>query len=212
MADLTTIQQLRQGSRGPALVGVQVVMMCLALISVTLRFVARRMSAAGFWWDDWTILAALVCVHLHEATMTPANESSQIPSLAINVVNILGETLVKSRENRHTDMTLAVRLGLGKHIWEVEDRGKSYLKTLLVTELVYTTALALNKLSVLLMYKRLFGIERRFLRTCYIIMGAVLAWWIGVEVATLVRKPSRYSSSLRFTDRADYFFIVLVPV
>lgn len=31
-----------------------------AIIAVTLRFTARYVSRAGFWWDDYTILAALV--------------------------------------------------------------------------------------------------------------------------------------------------------
>ena len=31
-------------------------------IAVTLRFICRRMMKAHLWWDDWTILAALVSV------------------------------------------------------------------------------------------------------------------------------------------------------
>lgn len=31
-----------------------------AVIAVTLRFTARHVSRAGFWWDDYTILVALV--------------------------------------------------------------------------------------------------------------------------------------------------------
>lgn len=37
---------------------------CAAVVLVTLaviaRLVARRMSAASFWWDDWTIVLAVV--------------------------------------------------------------------------------------------------------------------------------------------------------
>ena len=32
----------------------------LAFIAVMLRFTARRLSKAGFWYDDWTIIPALV--------------------------------------------------------------------------------------------------------------------------------------------------------
>lgn len=51
---------LPTGDRGPAINAVQVLMIVLATSSVVLRFIARRMTAAGLWWDDWVILAALV--------------------------------------------------------------------------------------------------------------------------------------------------------
>ncbi|KAI1322481.1 hypothetical protein F5Y16DRAFT_39997 [Xylariaceae sp. FL0255] len=35
------------------------ILTCLAIVSVALRFI-QRMRAAGLWWDDWTILGALV--------------------------------------------------------------------------------------------------------------------------------------------------------
>lgn len=37
-----------------------VVSVVLATVAVALRLLARRLSAAPFWWDDWTILASLV--------------------------------------------------------------------------------------------------------------------------------------------------------
>lgn len=48
------------GDRGPTIVAVQIVMIVTATLAVALRFIARRISGAGFWWDDWMILAALV--------------------------------------------------------------------------------------------------------------------------------------------------------
>ena len=32
----------------------------LALITVCLRFIARRLSNAGFWYDDWLLVPATV--------------------------------------------------------------------------------------------------------------------------------------------------------
>ena len=40
----------------------------LAIIACILRFVARRISKAGFWYDDWLIVPALV-VTLHGPIM-----------------------------------------------------------------------------------------------------------------------------------------------
>lgn len=34
----------------------------LALVSVCLRFIARRLSKAGFWYDDWLIVPATVSI------------------------------------------------------------------------------------------------------------------------------------------------------
>ena len=31
-----------------------------ATIAVILRFIARKISPASFWWDDWTIIISLV--------------------------------------------------------------------------------------------------------------------------------------------------------
>lgn len=39
-----------------------IVSVVLASIAVTLRMIARKMSGVGYWWDDYTILAALVGV------------------------------------------------------------------------------------------------------------------------------------------------------
>lgn len=37
-----------------------VVSVALATIAVAARLLARRLSAAPYWWDDWTIIASLV--------------------------------------------------------------------------------------------------------------------------------------------------------
>lgn len=77
--------------------------------------------------------------------------------------------------------------GLGQHIWNVKDHGQTYLQSLFALEVLYTTALALNKLGVLLMYQRLFGIERRLTIAVKVVAATVVAWWFGVEVVTLVQ-------------------------
>lgn len=80
-----------------------------------------------------------------------------------------------------------MQTGLGQHIWNVKDHGQAYLQSLFALEVLYTTALALNKLGVLLMYQRLFGIERKLTIAVKIVAAIVVAWWFGVEVVTLVQ-------------------------
>lgn len=34
----------------------------LSTFFVILRFISRKVAGAGFWWDDWAIIPALVCL------------------------------------------------------------------------------------------------------------------------------------------------------
>ena len=47
-------------NEGPRIIAVAAVLITISTIAVILRFVSRLVSQAGFWWDDWMILAALV--------------------------------------------------------------------------------------------------------------------------------------------------------
>jgi hypothetical protein len=46
-------------NNSPKIIGVSIFLMVLATTFVVLRFVARHLSKAGLWWDDWLILAAM---------------------------------------------------------------------------------------------------------------------------------------------------------
>lgn len=47
-------------SQQTEIVGSIVATWVFAVICVALRFFARRISRAGFWWDDWLMIPALV--------------------------------------------------------------------------------------------------------------------------------------------------------
>ena len=47
-------------SQVPRLLGVNIATFCLAVIAIILRFTARRLTHAVFWWDDWLMLPAIV--------------------------------------------------------------------------------------------------------------------------------------------------------
>ena len=51
----------------PRIIATSAVLITLSTIAVLLRFVARYLSKAGLWWDDWTILMALVCYCLENS-------------------------------------------------------------------------------------------------------------------------------------------------
>ena len=44
----------------PRIVATSVVLIILTIIAVGLRILSRWVSQAGMWWDDWTIVAAMV--------------------------------------------------------------------------------------------------------------------------------------------------------
>ena len=44
----------------PRIIAVSIVLIVITAVIVTLRFISRWVSKAGMWWDDWTILAAMV--------------------------------------------------------------------------------------------------------------------------------------------------------
>ena len=46
--------------RGSTIVGTCVALIVFSTLAVALRFLSRRLSKAGFWYDDWLALAALV--------------------------------------------------------------------------------------------------------------------------------------------------------
>ncbi|KAI9708258.1 MAG: hypothetical protein M1820_004212 [Bogoriella megaspora] len=46
-------------SHVPTIIGVNVMFLALSIIAVAARFYARRMTGAGFWWDDWACLITM---------------------------------------------------------------------------------------------------------------------------------------------------------
>ena len=49
-----------QQSRTREIYGATITLTIIATAAVILRFISRKISTASFWWDDWTILIALV--------------------------------------------------------------------------------------------------------------------------------------------------------
>ena len=47
-------------SQQPSIYAATFISWGLAVIAVVLRFTARKISKANFWWDDWLMIVALV--------------------------------------------------------------------------------------------------------------------------------------------------------
>ena len=48
------------GDRGPDILGAIISTYCISIVAIGLRTIARRVSKAGFWIDDWLIFAGTV--------------------------------------------------------------------------------------------------------------------------------------------------------
>ena len=60
MADTASYPSLSSNEQG-RIKGSIAAVWSLAIITVVLRFSSRRLSKAGFWYDDWLLLPAIVC-------------------------------------------------------------------------------------------------------------------------------------------------------
>ncbi|KAJ3578711.1 hypothetical protein NPX13_g1852 [Xylaria arbuscula] len=80
----------------------------------------------------------------------------------------------------------AILYGLGKHAQVVPLPSIApYLMYTYLSELYYAIDVTLIKLSILTLYLRLFNVNPYFKRSCYFMMGFVLAWGIAVLFTTI---------------------------
>ena len=47
-------------------IGADAFLIAISTLALSLRFLSRKLSNAGFWWDDWLALAAWVCSQAHD--------------------------------------------------------------------------------------------------------------------------------------------------
>ncbi|KAL9600847.1 MAG: hypothetical protein Q9219_002889 [cf. Caloplaca sp. 3 TL-2023] len=156
----------QQDDKAPMMYAVFSVFLVLPLIAVILRLLARRVSHVSLWWDDWLILVAAVIVilnfvFLHESV------SSALPKPVL--------WLTKS--------SLALENNAGKH------GPTPHLETFLIytyaNEIVYASIVTCIKSSVLCLYLRLFGVNRRFATIVKGFLIVVFAWGIATLLTSI---------------------------
>ena len=82
------------------LVGVCTVLLVLATTAVAMRFVARRLSALPFWWDDMAILLSLAVSYLCSAlTFVDAENGvgrhfETVPQSSVDLLFKVGSTIL----------------------------------------------------------------------------------------------------------------------
>ncbi|KAI4202283.1 MAG: hypothetical protein LQ350_002667 [Teloschistes chrysophthalmus] len=126
-----------------------IVSVALATLFVGLRLYARRISAAPYWWDDYTIIAALV-------VQWGMGISRWIP-------------LAEYYYGHHT-------IYVGPH------RLEEFRKAFVGIQTLYFLNATLTKISLLLLYHRIFGVVKRFRLALWLGAFLVVAWWIATTI------------------------------
>ena len=142
-------------TQAPRIIATSIVLMIISAIAVALRFIARHLSEAGLWWDDWTILGAMVLTW--------------------------GECI---------SMIIGTNHGFGQHSASQADfatrisNAQLWFKNFYAYETIYTVAIFLAKMSILLFYSRIFK-ERKFLIALRTTFALVIGWFVAVEIVVL---------------------------
>lgn len=79
----------------------------------------------------------------------------------------------------------------GFHIWDIQKDNFDFVYTRVkIATIIYLASIMFAKLSILLLYKRLFGIHRSFRYLCYALMGIVVSYCTAVILANVFQcKP-----------------------
>ncbi|KAK8043980.1 hypothetical protein PG993_004004 [Apiospora rasikravindrae] len=133
-------------------------MAALAIVFVGARFYMRRSKKADLKWDDWMILASLL--------LMIATDILAICAITANPDGPEHATVPTSTEDYTPADVLYTKL--------------DYASTILYFSITSTT-----KLSILLLYNRIFSVNVLFRRLVRILMAVVVGFWIGTTVANL---------------------------
>ncbi|PVH86400.1 hypothetical protein DL98DRAFT_567785 [Cadophora sp. DSE1049] len=143
-------------NRSGGLIATTAALFAMAFLAITLRLISRACASSTIGIDDWIIILALVRIKLVDeqislagADITSSYPSHRLPSRFL----VRGSAIVV----RNWLIVLVANEGFGKHIWDLADGGLLHiLRSLYIAESFYVITLAATKISVLLLYLRIF--------------------------------------------------------
>ncbi|KAI1877510.1 hypothetical protein JX265_003518 [Neoarthrinium moseri] len=145
---------------------VGIVLGVLAIISVAARFYVRHSKKAGFKWDDWLILLSIVDMIVTDAVAVYA--------VSFNPTGPETATIATDTQ-------------------DYDEADQLYTKLTWSLTVVYYFTASSTKLSILLMYHRIFSIDRALRRQIWALSIIVACYWIGCTVANLTNCiPMKY--------------------
>ncbi|KAI0184477.1 integral membrane protein [Xylaria flabelliformis] len=137
--------------------GVGAAIAVVAIITVVLRFYVRYYKHAGFKWDDWLILASLIFVIVTDILVVYANS-----------INPNGAEVASTPGAEYSPADVV------------------YTKFSFVATVLYFAITTTTKLSILLLFNRLFSVDDSFRRQIVILSIAVLGYGIGSTIANFL--------------------------
>lgn len=200
----------------PTIVSVNVLVGTLAGIAVILRVLARRIRNLPLKSDDMTIIAALVSIMESLPAIHLNFDIRQPFSWSICACNIVGMLSVKGfshlclmtefwitsfdirawKTHRHPKLCRHYPWSTGKIAslplrFIPNQRGS---KTFFASQLLWAVAIPIIKISILLLYTRIFGVLSYFRYTAYILGVFSVLWGIMVVfVVSLTCRPLKYT-------------------
>ena len=102
MAENAAMANLPTDNRAPVIIGVVSFLLTLTTVFVGMRLYIRHRMTNSLWWDDWTMLLALVGV-FYDRWTSPWRRSDRLFKLLTVITGV--------------DMCIMVRTGMGFHIW-----------------------------------------------------------------------------------------------
>ncbi|KAI0907487.1 hypothetical protein F4823DRAFT_602886 [Ustulina deusta] len=159
---MPTVQQANDRN---GIIVMTVLFTILIITAVSLRFYSRHITRAGYGWDDWTALAALLF------------------TLALNGI-FLGAT-IEGAITGHSPVVDG---------WPVttplEIVAQKYKYAFQTTEKI---VFGLIKISILLLWDRLFGSSKHFRTLCWVMIGITVAWTLAFFFTTVFQCGTRWS-------------------
>jgi hypothetical protein len=153
--------------QGPLVDGITALLTVIACAAVALRFWARRIAKAGYWWDDWFALAAVVVVLGSNTTRFLRTTPT---------ASILSNFMFKLTE-------VVVRYGLGKDTSDINPADLTPLfQAMYADMLTYSAGVALIKLAAVLLYARIFP-NREFQWMLWAMAVFIICWLVAFEFA-----------------------------
>ncbi|KAI0382500.1 hypothetical protein F5Y04DRAFT_252806 [Hypomontagnella monticulosa] len=135
------------------------VLAALSIAFVGMRFYTRRLKKADLRWDDWLILASLIIM------------------LGVDILAICAETGHPSGAQAATE---------ANDTSEYTPEDVRYTQLNYFALVFYFSITATTKLSVILMYRRLFFVSDSFRRQTILLGLLVIGFWIGCTIANLL--------------------------
>ncbi|VUC25641.1 unnamed protein product [Clonostachys rosea] len=138
----------------------------LGIAAVAIRFYARHMTNNKIGWDDWCILISTIAVIGGDVLVIVAN--SMYPNSA--------------EAASHNDPS-----------YEYTEDDIHYTKLSFGATSIYFTTVSATKLSILLMYNRIFSISNSFRRQILFLILLTVAFWISTTVSNCLNcVPLKY--------------------